>query len=181
VAEAWWPRDLLSMSPWRGTPIIEPTAFSAKVDAVRRHARRCNSHCRGCLVGDGERVLLAIEAAEGREIRARPGEDPWAPAGLLGIGSMEPWAFWPGGGHKQPGALMAPASRSHPAVRAFAGRIKAGTQRARYPGGRSVHNETGGCAFATIWDLRLMGCRSAGRASRSARSVMHCHHTTQCE
>jgi len=32
--------DLLSMSPWRGTPIIEPTAFAAKVDAMRRHARR---------------------------------------------------------------------------------------------------------------------------------------------
>jgi predicted nucleic acid-binding protein len=32
--------DLLSMSPWRGTPIIDPTAFAAKVDAMRRHARR---------------------------------------------------------------------------------------------------------------------------------------------
>ena len=32
--------DLLSMSPWRGTPVIEPAAFAAKVDAMRRHARR---------------------------------------------------------------------------------------------------------------------------------------------
>jgi predicted nucleic acid-binding protein len=32
--------DLLSMSPWRGTPILTPTAFTAKADAVRRHARR---------------------------------------------------------------------------------------------------------------------------------------------
>jgi predicted nucleic acid-binding protein len=32
--------DLLSMSPWRGTPIMEPKAFAAKVDAMRRHARR---------------------------------------------------------------------------------------------------------------------------------------------
>ncbi len=32
--------DLLSMSPWRGTPIIEPAAFAVKVDAMRRHARR---------------------------------------------------------------------------------------------------------------------------------------------
>jgi predicted nucleic acid-binding protein len=32
--------DLLSMSPWRGTPILTPTAFTAKVDAMRRHARR---------------------------------------------------------------------------------------------------------------------------------------------
>lgn len=31
---------LLSMSPWRGTPILAPTAFAAKVDAMRRHARR---------------------------------------------------------------------------------------------------------------------------------------------
>lgn len=32
--------DLLSMSPWRGTPILTPIAFAAKVDAMRRHTRR---------------------------------------------------------------------------------------------------------------------------------------------
>jgi predicted nucleic acid-binding protein len=32
--------DLLSMSPWRGTPILDPRAFAAKVGAMRRHARR---------------------------------------------------------------------------------------------------------------------------------------------
>jgi predicted nucleic acid-binding protein len=32
--------NLLSMSPWRGTPILTPAAFAAKVDAMRRHARR---------------------------------------------------------------------------------------------------------------------------------------------
>jgi hypothetical protein len=32
--------DLLSMSPWRGTPIIEPRTLAAKVGAMRRHARR---------------------------------------------------------------------------------------------------------------------------------------------
>ena len=32
--------DLLSMSPWRGTPILTPVAFGTKVDAMRRHARR---------------------------------------------------------------------------------------------------------------------------------------------
>jgi predicted nucleic acid-binding protein len=32
--------DLLCMSPWRGTPILMPAAFTAKVDAMRRHARR---------------------------------------------------------------------------------------------------------------------------------------------
>jgi predicted nucleic acid-binding protein len=31
--------DLLSMSPWRGTPIIWPAAFASKVDAMRRHTR----------------------------------------------------------------------------------------------------------------------------------------------
>jgi predicted nucleic acid-binding protein len=33
---------LLTMSPWRGTPILMPTAFTTKVDAMRRHARRRN-------------------------------------------------------------------------------------------------------------------------------------------
>ncbi|HXP20096.1 MAG TPA: PIN domain-containing protein [Streptosporangiaceae bacterium] len=32
--------DLLSMSPWRGTPVIGPAAFASKVDAMRRHSRR---------------------------------------------------------------------------------------------------------------------------------------------
>jgi predicted nucleic acid-binding protein len=32
--------DFLAMSPWRGTPILEPRTFAAKVDAMRRHARR---------------------------------------------------------------------------------------------------------------------------------------------
>lgn len=32
--------DLLAMSPWKGTPILEPAAFASKVDAMRRHTRR---------------------------------------------------------------------------------------------------------------------------------------------
>jgi predicted nucleic acid-binding protein len=32
--------DLLTMSPWCGTPIVEPSEFTAKVEAMRRHARR---------------------------------------------------------------------------------------------------------------------------------------------
>jgi predicted nucleic acid-binding protein len=32
--------DLLSMSPWCGTPIVEPSEFTAKVEAMRRHQRR---------------------------------------------------------------------------------------------------------------------------------------------
>jgi len=32
--------DLTSMSPWRGTPILRPQEFAARVDAMRRHRRR---------------------------------------------------------------------------------------------------------------------------------------------
>ncbi|HZM78097.1 MAG TPA: PIN domain-containing protein [Candidatus Limnocylindrales bacterium] len=32
--------DLTSMSPWRGTPILRPREFAARVDAMRRHKRR---------------------------------------------------------------------------------------------------------------------------------------------
>jgi len=45
-------------------------------------------------VGDGEQTLHAVEAADENEIRARLAADPWAAAGLLRIGTIEPWAFW---------------------------------------------------------------------------------------
>ncbi|TDC97284.1 PIN domain-containing protein [Actinomadura sp. 7K507] len=32
--------DLISMSPWRGTPIVTPDIFRQKVEGMRRHARR---------------------------------------------------------------------------------------------------------------------------------------------
>ncbi|RAY12634.1 hypothetical protein DPM19_23860 [Actinomadura craniellae] len=32
--------DLISMSPWRGTPIVTPEVFRQKVDGMRRHTRR---------------------------------------------------------------------------------------------------------------------------------------------
>ena len=32
--------DLTAMSPWRGTPILRPREFVAKVDGIRRHHRR---------------------------------------------------------------------------------------------------------------------------------------------
>lgn len=32
--------DLTSTSPWRGTPILRPREFVAKVDGMRRHRRR---------------------------------------------------------------------------------------------------------------------------------------------
>ena len=45
-------------------------------------------------VGDGEQTLHVVEAADETEIRARLAADPWAAAGLLRIGTIEPWAFW---------------------------------------------------------------------------------------
>jgi hypothetical protein len=50
-------------------------------------------------VGGGERILLAVEAADEREIRTRLAEDPWASMGLLRIGAIEPWALWLDGRH----------------------------------------------------------------------------------
>jgi predicted nucleic acid-binding protein len=32
--------DLTSMSPWRGTPILQPREFVSKFDGMRRHRRR---------------------------------------------------------------------------------------------------------------------------------------------
>lgn len=45
-------------------------------------------------VGDGEQTLHAVEATGEGQVRERLAADPWASAGLLRIGSIEPWAFW---------------------------------------------------------------------------------------
>jgi uncharacterized protein YciI len=45
-------------------------------------------------VGEGEQTLHAVEAADENDIAARFGADPWASAGLLRIGEIEPWALW---------------------------------------------------------------------------------------
>jgi uncharacterized protein YciI len=45
-------------------------------------------------IGDGERVLLIVEAADEMEIRDRFTEDPWTPMGVLQIASIEPWTLW---------------------------------------------------------------------------------------
>ena len=45
-------------------------------------------------VGNGEQTLHAVEAADENEIRTRLDWDPWAAAGLLQIGTIEPWALW---------------------------------------------------------------------------------------
>lgn len=45
-------------------------------------------------VGDGEETLHVVEAPDDEAIRARLAADPWAQAGLLQIGAIEPWALW---------------------------------------------------------------------------------------
>ena len=45
-------------------------------------------------VDDGEQTLHAVEAAGEDEIRTRLALDPWASAGLLRVGPIEPWALW---------------------------------------------------------------------------------------
>jgi uncharacterized protein YciI len=45
-------------------------------------------------VGARDQTLHAVEAADEHEIRARLDWDPWAAAGLLQIGTIEPWALW---------------------------------------------------------------------------------------
>ena len=45
-------------------------------------------------VGDGRESLHVVEAADDNEITTRLAEDPWASAGLLNIGPIEPWALW---------------------------------------------------------------------------------------
>ncbi|HTU28856.1 MAG TPA: YciI family protein [Solirubrobacteraceae bacterium] len=45
-------------------------------------------------LGNGERTLHVIEAADEAEVRRRVAEDPWARAGMLEVGSIEPWALW---------------------------------------------------------------------------------------
>jgi uncharacterized protein YciI len=45
-------------------------------------------------VGDQRQTLHVIEAPDDEHIRRRLAQDPWAHAGLLEIGSIEPWALW---------------------------------------------------------------------------------------
>ena len=53
----------------------------------------------GCVVlggpiGGGDRVMLVVEAADEGDVRARFAPDPWLPAGVLEIASIEPWTIW---------------------------------------------------------------------------------------
>ena len=43
--------------------------------------------------GDGEHVLLVVDARDEQEVRARLGEDPWA-GELLAIVAVRPWSVW---------------------------------------------------------------------------------------
>ena len=42
-------------------------------------------------LADGERVLMAIDAADEREIEARFDADPWRPMELFVTAKVEPW------------------------------------------------------------------------------------------
>lgn len=45
-------------------------------------------------IGDGERTMMAVEAADEPEVRRRMADDPWAPMRVLEIGKIEPWTIW---------------------------------------------------------------------------------------
>jgi uncharacterized protein YciI len=45
-------------------------------------------------IGDGDRVMLVVEAADEREVEQRLAADPWLPMGILQIASIEPWTIW---------------------------------------------------------------------------------------
>jgi len=45
-------------------------------------------------LGEGERTLHVVEAADEQAVRQRVAEDPWARAGMLEVGSIEPWTLW---------------------------------------------------------------------------------------
>ena len=45
-------------------------------------------------LGDGQRTLHVVEAADEVQVRLRVAEDPWARDRMLEIGSIQPWALW---------------------------------------------------------------------------------------
>jgi uncharacterized protein YciI len=45
-------------------------------------------------IGDGEDVLLVIDALDVLEISQRMRADPWTWMGLLQIGDIRPWTVW---------------------------------------------------------------------------------------
>ena len=45
-------------------------------------------------IGDGERVLVIVDADSEQEARARLAPDPWERSGVLLIGRLEQWTIW---------------------------------------------------------------------------------------
>lgn len=45
-------------------------------------------------IGDGEEVLVVVEALDEPQVRARLAGDPWERAGILRIGAIRPWTIW---------------------------------------------------------------------------------------
>jgi uncharacterized protein YciI len=45
-------------------------------------------------VDGGSAALLAVEAADESQVRARMAVDPWAPMRLLHVGSVQRWELW---------------------------------------------------------------------------------------
>lgn len=45
-------------------------------------------------LGDGEIVLLVVEALDEAEIRSRLAEDPWEPLKILTVERITPWTIW---------------------------------------------------------------------------------------
>ncbi|MGH2895245.1 MAG: YciI family protein [Solirubrobacteraceae bacterium] len=45
-------------------------------------------------IGDHRQTLHVVAAEDEQDVRRRLVEDPWAQAGLLKIGSIQPWALW---------------------------------------------------------------------------------------
>lgn len=45
-------------------------------------------------LGDGQHVLLILEAAHEEEVTARLAADPWRPMGILATKSLQRWDVW---------------------------------------------------------------------------------------
>jgi uncharacterized protein YciI len=45
-------------------------------------------------IGDGNQVMVVVEAAGQTEVRARLADDPWGAMGILEIGEIRPWTIW---------------------------------------------------------------------------------------
>jgi hypothetical protein len=88
---------------------------------------------------------------------------------LVGRIPMPPWAVMTCGPPADPGFRKRPNWRALRSGLPYAARadVRMGpNESAPVTEGAVLHNGAGGRAFAAIGDLRLVGCRAAGRASR---------------